>query len=71
VGDGCREAGVPGRYRHDSRCTAIRNMERRGVPRSVATKVTGHKTGSVYRHYAIVSNADLQEAISGGSSSAP
>ena len=58
----CNKAGVPGRYRHDFRRTAVRNMERLGVPRSVATKITGHKTESVYRRYAIVSDADLQEA---------
>jgi hypothetical protein len=33
------------------------------MPRSVAMKITGHKTESVYRRYAIVSNADLQEAV--------
>ena len=40
----------------------MRNLERRGVARSVATKITGHKTESVYRCYAIVSDADLLEA---------
>jgi integrase len=58
----CTEAGVPGRYRHDFRRTAVRNMERAGVPRSVAMKITGHKTEAVYRRYAIVSDADLREA---------
>ena len=37
-------------------------MERAGVPRSVATKITGPKTESVYRRYAIVADADLQDA---------
>ncbi len=37
-------------------------MERAGVPRSVAMKLTGHKIESVYRRYAIVSDAELQEA---------
>ncbi len=37
---------------------------RRGVPRSVAIKLTDHKTESVYRRYAIVSEADLSEGVS-------
>ena len=54
--------GVPGRLVHDVRRTGVRNMERQGVPRSVAIKLTGHKTESVYRRYAIVSDADLRDA---------
>jgi hypothetical protein len=37
-------------------------MEHGGVARSVAIKITGHKTESVYRRYAIVSDVDLQDA---------
>lgn len=40
----------------------MRNLERAGVARSVAMKITGHKTESVYRRYAIVSDAELKEA---------
>lgn len=58
----CKAAGVAGRLRHDFRRTAVRNMERLSVPRSVAMKITGHRSETVYRRYAIVNDADLQEA---------
>ena len=58
----CKDAGVPGRLVHDFRRTAVRNLERAGVPRSAAMKLTGHKTEAVYRRYAITDSAMLQEA---------
>lgn len=59
----CRLAGVPGRLMHDFRRTAVRRLERSGVSRSVAMKLTGHKTESIYRRYAIVAGADLAEGV--------
>jgi len=57
----CRDAGVPGRILHDFRRTAVRNLERPGVSRSAAMKLTGHKTESVYRRYAIVAGSDCEK----------
>ena len=57
----CEAAGVPGRIPHDLRRTAVRNLERAGVPRSTAMKMVGHKTEAIYRRYAIVDEAMLRE----------
>jgi len=59
----CKLAGIPGRVPHDMRRSAVRNLERAGISRSVAMKLTGHKTEAVYRRYAIVSESDLAEAV--------
>lgn len=66
--EACRWAGVPTRILHDFRRTAVRNLERAGVPRSVAMKLTGHKTEAVIRRYAIVCEADLTAGRSSRSS---
>jgi integrase len=58
----CRNAGVPGRFVHDFRRTAVRNLVRAGVPQSVAKKMTSHKTDSVFQRYDIVSPDDLRVA---------
>ena len=58
----CTAAGCPGRLLHDCRRTSVRALERAGVPRSVAMKLTGHKTEAVYRRYAIVAEGDLTDA---------
>lgn len=58
----CRKAGFPGLVPHDLRRSAVRTLERAGIARSVAMKLTGHKTEAVYRRYAIVAERDLREA---------
>jgi hypothetical protein len=43
----CTAAGCPGRILHDFRRTAVRNLERAGVPRSAAMSMVGHKTEAI------------------------
>jgi integrase len=59
----CEKAGCPGRIFHDLRRTAVRNLERAGVSRSIAMKITGHRTEAIYRRYAIVNEADMAEGL--------
>jgi integrase len=56
------KVGMPHRIVYDLRRTAIRNLERAGVPRSAAMALVGHRTQSVYQRYAIVDDAMLKEA---------
>lgn len=55
----CAVAGVSGRLFHDLRRSAVRNMERAGVPRSIQMAIVGFKTESIHKRYAITNENDL------------
>ena len=57
----CKRSLLVGMIPHDLRRTAVRNLERAGVSRSVAMKLTGHRTEAVYRRYATVAESDMRE----------
>ena len=58
----CTAAGFPDRLVHDFRRTAVRNLIRAGVQQAIAMKMTGHKTGSIFRRYLIVDEELLAQA---------
>lgn len=59
----CEVAGVAGLLFHDLRRTAARSLRRAGVAEGVIMKIGGWRTRSVFERYAIVSQADIGDAI--------
>lgn len=57
-------AGLEGTFVHDMRRSGARQLRSAGVPESVVQKIGGWKTASMFKRYAIVSDADVRNAIS-------
>jgi integrase len=58
----CERAGIIGKVPNDFRRTAVRNLERAGIPRSAAMAMVGHRSESIYRRYKIADEAMLKES---------
>lgn len=58
----CLGAGVPWLHFHDLRRSAVRNMDRAGVPRATIRRIIGHETDAMFDRYRIVDQRDVAEA---------
>jgi integrase len=57
------KARLPSKLFHDSRRTAVWNMDSARVPRQTAKQLPGHKTDAVYNRYRIVNEQDIREGM--------
>lgn len=57
-----KKAEVKGLHFHDLRRSAVRNMDRAGIPRATIRRIIGHETDAMFDRYRIVDQRDVDEA---------
>jgi integrase len=58
----CKKAGRPGLLFHDLRRSAVTAMVNAKVPQLIAMQISGHKTPSMFKRYAITVEDEMREA---------
>lgn len=59
----CKEAGLEGLLFHDLRRSAVRTLVQSGIPETIAQRLTGHRSRSVFQRYAIMDDGMLKDAV--------
>jgi integrase len=58
----CKKAKVPELSFHDLRRSFVRNSQRKGIPATIAMKISGHLTRAVFDDYDVTAEQDLIDA---------
>ena len=58
----CKAAGAPDLTFHDLRRSFVRRTQRRGIPATIAMRISGHLTRAVFDAYDVTAAQDLMDA---------